>query len=51
MVFFLGLVEGEVNLQEREVVAYKWIPPEELAKYLHPDTYAACLPLLELDIS
>jgi 8-oxo-dGTP pyrophosphatase MutT (NUDIX family) len=51
VVFFPGLVEGEVNLQEREVVSYKWVSPEELAKYLHPDTYAACLPLLELDIS
>ena len=51
VVFFLGLVEGEVNLQEREVVSYKWVALEELSQYLYPDTYAACLPLLELDFS
>lgn len=46
VVLFLGEVSGEVLSQETEIADHRWVRPEELAAYLHPDTYAACQELL-----
>ena len=51
VVFFLGQVEGTVTLQEGEVRKYKWVTPEEIGKYLHPDTLASCKGLMDHDFS
>ena len=46
VVLFLGEVEGAVTPQDREVLDYRWVKAEELAAYLHTDTYGACAELL-----
>ena len=46
VVLFLGEVDGDVVLQETEVLNHKWVKASELKAYLHPDTYDACAELL-----
>lgn len=46
VVLFLGEVEGNMILQESEVLNHKWVRSSELKEYLHPDTYEACKELL-----
>lgn len=46
VVLFLCAVRGTVTPQETEIQTYRWAKPEELEKYLHPDTYAAVRPIL-----
>lgn len=45
-VLFLGEVTGEVTLQENEIISYRWVRAEDLAQYLHADTYQSCEKLL-----
>ena len=45
--FFLGEVDGTPRVREGEIEKYKWVTAEELRDYLFPDTYAACMELLE----
>ena len=47
VVLFSGKINGDVILQETEVVDHLWVPANELHWYLHPDTYAACKDLLK----
>ena len=47
VVLFLGAVDGSVTCQESEIVEYKWVKAQELQLYLHPDTYKACVKLLD----
>lgn len=46
VVLFPGEVDGNVVLQKTEIMKHRWVKPEELGKYLHPDTFAACQRLL-----
>lgn len=46
VVLFLGEVSGDVILQKSEIVDCRWVGPNELKDYLHPDTYNACKKLL-----
>lgn len=46
VVLFLGEVEGQIALQETEVLNHKWVKANELKEYLHPDTYESCIGLL-----
>ncbi len=48
VVLFLGEVEGEPSLQEKEIRAHRWVKREELADYLYSDTLAACERLLNM---
>jgi len=48
VVLFLGQVEGEPILQEREIQAHRWVKREELSQYLFPDSLAACEKLLTM---
>lgn len=47
VVLFPGQVRGAVVLQKSEIAGAKWVCGAELEKYLHPDTYAACLEFLK----
>ena len=47
VVLFLGRAEGNMILQKSEIVGAKWVSAQELGKYLHPDTFAACRELLK----
>ena len=47
VVLFLGEVRGELHLQAREIEDHIWVRPEDLDKYLHPDSAAACRGLLD----
>lgn len=47
VVLFLGCVDGPVTCQQSEIVDYRWASGDELEKYLHPDTYEVCKPLLQ----
>lgn len=49
VVLFLGRVEGEPILQEREIQSHRWVKREELSKFLFPDTLAACEKLLTME--
>ena len=46
VVLFPGEVEGDVLLQETEVIKYKWVEANALKEYLQQDTYEACKALL-----
>lgn len=46
VVLFLGEIEGNLVLQDTEVLNHKWVKASELKEYLHQDTYKACLELL-----
>ena len=46
VVLFIGEIEGEIALQETEVLDHKWVKANELKEYLHPDTYGACAVIL-----
>ncbi|MGN1000063.1 MAG: NUDIX domain-containing protein [Faecousia sp.] len=46
VVLFLGEVSGDVILQKSEIVDYRWVRPDKLKDYLHPDTYNACAKLV-----
>ena len=46
VVLFLGEVQGTVIPQEKEILDHRWVRAEELADYLHADTYEACALLL-----
>jgi len=46
VILFLGEAEGNMCLQEAEVMDYRWVKIGALKAYLHPDTYKACAPLL-----
>lgn len=46
VVLIPGEVSGDVTPQETEITRYQWVKAEELGRYLHPDTYAACEELL-----
>lgn len=48
VVLFLGRVEGEPVLQEREIQSHRWVKREELSQYLFPDSLAACEKLLTM---
>lgn len=50
VVYYLGLVDGNVTHQETEVRRHLWVRVENLGKYLHPDTLAACRELMDADI-
>lgn len=43
---FLGQVQGQITLQAKEIADYRWVTADEVANYLHPDTYKICAPLL-----
>ena len=45
--FFLGEVDGTPRVREGEIEKHKWVTAEELRDHLFPDTYAACMELLE----
>lgn len=45
--FFLGEVEGEPVVRSGEIEKYKWVSANELKDYLFPDTYGACLELID----
>jgi 8-oxo-dGTP pyrophosphatase MutT (NUDIX family) len=47
VVLFLGVVQGNVKLQESEIVRCQWVAADALKNYLHPDTYEVCKELLE----
>lgn len=46
VILFLCEVCGEVTPQETEIMDYRWVTPEELGSFLHPDTFAAVRPML-----
>ena len=46
VVFYLGQVEGEAKLPEREIEKFKWVTAEGLKDHLFPDTVEACKELL-----
>lgn len=48
VVLFLGEVEGEPILQEREIRSHRWVKREELSDYLYPDSLAAFEQLLNM---
>ena len=39
VVVFLWKVRGEVTPQQTEIRNYRWVKPEEMENYLHPDTF------------
>lgn len=45
---FLGKVDGEPVLEEREIQSHRWVKRENLSEYLFPDTLAACGRLLDM---
>ena len=45
--FFLGEVDGIPRTREGEIERYKWVTLSELKDYLFPDTYAACIDLIQ----
>ena len=47
VVLFVGAVEGDLTIQEAEVLNHKWVRADELEAYLQPDTYLSCKGLLE----
>lgn len=47
VVFFLGEVAGETRVREGEIEKFKWVPTEALKSHLFPDTFDACLELLQ----
>ena len=47
VVLFAGAVEGDLVLQQSEVLNHKWVRADELQAYLQPDTYLSCKALLE----
>lgn len=47
VVLFLGKVNGEVKLQEKEIRDHRWVRESELADYLFPDSLEACKKLLK----
>lgn len=47
VVLFLGRAEGQLLLQESEIAGAKWLPAQQLADLLHPDTWNACRELLK----
>lgn len=49
VVLFLGEVHGDIRLQPTEIASFRWVKRHELQEYLHPNTYAACAPLLPDD--
>ena len=48
VVFYLGQVEGEAMLPEKEIEKFKWVTTGELEHHLFPDTVDACRELLGL---
>ena len=50
VVLFPGEVEGELSLQESEVLSHKWVKASELKWYLHPDTYACVRRMIEVSL-
>ena len=46
VVFYLGQVEGEATLPEKEIEKFKWVTAEGLKDHLFPDTVEACKELL-----
>ena len=46
VVLFLCEVCGALTPQETEVLDYRWVKPELLSSYLHPDTFAAVRSIL-----
>lgn len=50
VVLFPGEVEGELSLQESEVLSHKWVKASELKWYLHPDTYACVHRMIEVSL-
>ncbi len=47
VIFFPGLVQGEIITREGEIESFRWVGVEELRDYLFPDTYAACEEILK----
>ena len=47
VVFFLGEVTGVPKVREGEIDKFKWVTAEELKSHLFPDTFDACLELLQ----
>lgn len=47
VVLFLCEVSGKVTPQQTEIADYRWTSPEELGRFLHPDTWATVRPVLE----
>ena len=47
VVFYLGQVDGTPQVREGEIEKFKWVTADELKDYLFPDTYAACIDLIE----
>lgn len=47
VVFYLGQVDGVPQAREGEIDRFKWISEEDLQDYLFPDTYKACVKLME----
>lgn len=47
VVLFLGEVSGTLALQEKEILGHRWAKAEELANYLHADTFRAVQKLLD----
>lgn len=47
LILFPGEVSGDVNLQESEIIDYRWVKANELQNYLHPDTYRACSEIID----
>lgn len=47
VVFFLGQVEGEAALPEKEIEKFKWVTAGSLKDHLFPDTVEACKKLLQ----
>ena len=45
--FFLGKVDGTPRARKGEIERYKWVTTEELQDHLFPDTYAACIDLIQ----
>ena len=45
--FFLGEVTGTPSVRSGEIQRYKWVTAGELKDHLFPDTYAACIDLIQ----
>lgn len=46
VVLYLWQVCGEVEPQESEIRAYRWVSADGLREYLHPDTYETVRPVI-----
>lgn len=47
VVFYSGKAEGIPRVREGEIDRYQWVTTEQLKEHLFPDTYRACLALLD----